>query len=59
MRSSFYLVATKVNPAHPAAVSAVAGWKADWREATFAYAKHDTTADGGDAPPPSSIEGEQ
>jgi 23S rRNA U2552 (ribose-2'-O)-methylase RlmE/FtsJ len=36
-RSSFYLIATKINPHHPEAISAVAGWKSDWREATFAY----------------------
>ena len=36
-RSSFYLIATGVNPIHPTAVSAVTGWKSDWREATFAY----------------------
>lgn len=41
-RSSFYLVATNVNPQHPVAISAVAGWKKDWKEATFAY-KEDTT----------------
>ena len=41
-RSSFYLIATNVNPQHLAATSAVAGWKNDWKEATFAY-KEDTT----------------
>lgn len=37
LRSSFYLVASKVDPNHPVAVSAVVGWKANWMNATFAY----------------------
>lgn len=39
LRSSFYLIAKDVNPSHPTAVSAVADWKSDWREATFAGAE--------------------
>lgn len=41
-RSSFYLIARKVDPDHPGAIAAVAQWKADWKEATFNYNK-DTT----------------
>jgi 23S rRNA U2552 (ribose-2'-O)-methylase RlmE/FtsJ len=37
LRSSFYLVATDVNPNHPDALSVVAKWKNDWKEATFTY----------------------
>lgn len=35
LRSSFYLIATEVNPSHPAAISSVTGWKSDWGGATF------------------------
>jgi 23S rRNA U2552 (ribose-2'-O)-methylase RlmE/FtsJ len=41
-RNSFYLIATDINPVHPMAISAVAGWKNDWREATFAYGQYTT-----------------
>lgn len=44
IKSSFYLIANNVNPSHPMAISAVAGWKNDWRRATFAYDR-DTTVD--------------
>ena len=37
IKSSFYLIATHVNPTHSVAISAVKAWKEDWREATFAY----------------------
>ncbi len=36
-RGSFYLAATNVNPTHPTAISAVTGWKNDWKRATLAY----------------------
>lgn len=52
-RSSFYLIATNVNPIHPTAISAVTGWKSDWREATFAYQE---TATPGGRPVPNSSE---
>lgn len=42
IRSTFYLVARDVNSDDPAAIAAVAQWKADWKEATFIY-NEDTT----------------
>ena len=42
IRSTFYLIARNVNPDHPAAIAAVAQWKANWKEATFIY-NEDTT----------------
>jgi 23S rRNA U2552 (ribose-2'-O)-methylase RlmE/FtsJ len=41
-RGSFYLIATKVAPKHPTAISALEGWKTDWRDATFAWNKDAT-----------------
>jgi 23S rRNA U2552 (ribose-2'-O)-methylase RlmE/FtsJ len=35
IRSSFYMIATDVQPQNPAAVDAVAEWKRQWRIATF------------------------
>ncbi|KAJ5356532.1 hypothetical protein N7517_011141 [Penicillium concentricum] len=35
-RSSFYMVATKVESQHPEAIEAVKRWKRIWRDATFA-----------------------
>ncbi|KAI9845348.1 MAG: hypothetical protein M1837_004970 [Sclerophora amabilis] len=44
-RSSFYLVAKKVDPTHPDAISAVEKWKADWKKATFPAEDGDTKPD--------------
>jgi hypothetical protein len=34
-RSSFYMIATNIQSQHREAVSAVAGWKREWKAATF------------------------
>lgn len=35
IRSSFYMIATEVNPAHDSAKAAVEKWKSEWRDVTF------------------------
>ena len=35
VRSSFYMIATDVDPTHPKAKEAVEQWKKDWKRATF------------------------
>lgn len=50
-RSSFYLIATDVQPTSLAAQNAVETWKASWKEATF-RAPESTRQDDVAAPPP-------
>lgn len=45
IRSSFYLVATNVQPKIPAATAAIETWKRVWSSATFDFRREETTAE--------------
>jgi len=49
LKSSFYLIASNVQPHHPEAVAAIKEWKAAWKDATFPPAADEEDRDQSDS----------